>query len=72
MPAPKDQPVEVQCVPGSLPQGQFMPGLPSDGSSISVDAETAAAWIAAGYAKKVSIAAPAAAVVAPSDDKEID
>jgi len=72
MPAPKDELVQIQYVPGSLPQGQFVSGLPSDGSIISVNAETAAAWIAAGYAKKASTAAPAAAVVAPSDDKEID
>ena len=49
-----------------------MAGLPSDGSIISVKAEVAAVWIAAGYAKKASTAAPAAAVVAQSDDKEID
>jgi hypothetical protein len=72
MPVPKDELTEVQYVPGSLPQGQFMAGLPTDGSIISVNAETAAVWIAAGYAKKASTAAPAAAVVAPSDDKEID
>jgi len=72
MPAPKDDLVKMQYVPGSLPQGQFLAGLPTDGSIISVNAETAAVWIAAGYAKKASTAAPAAAVVAQSDDKEID
>jgi len=72
MPVPNEDLVQIQYVPGSLPQGQFMAGLPGDGSIISVNAQTAAVWIAAGYAKKASTAAPAAAVVAPSDDKEID
>jgi len=51
--------IDVQFVPGSLPQGEFVAGLPSDGSTISAPAVQAEAWIAAGIAKKVS-AAPAA------------
>lgn len=51
--------IDVQFVPGSLPQGEFVAGLPTDGSTISAPAVQAEAWIAAGIAKKVS-AAPAA------------
>lgn len=57
--------IDVQFVPGSIPQGEFVAGLPSDGSIISVPAVQAEAWIAAGIAQRVS-AAPAA------EDKEIE
>ena len=57
--------VDVQFVPGSLPQGEFVAGLPLDGSTISAPAVQAEAWIAAGIAKRVS-AAPAA------EDKETE
>jgi hypothetical protein len=56
--------IEVQYVADSLPQGEFVGGLPLDGSTISAPAALAQAWIAAGIAKPVS-AAPAA-----EDDKE--
>jgi hypothetical protein len=59
--------IEVQYVEGSLPRGEFVGGLPLDGSTISVPATIAQAWIKAGVAKPVNkIAAPAA------DDKEFD
>ncbi len=59
--------IEVQYVEGSLPRGEFLGGLPLDGSTISVPATIAQAWIKAGVAKPVNkIAAPAA------DDKEFD
>ena len=59
--------IEVQYVEGSLPSGEFVSGLPLDGSTISVPATIAQAWIQAGVAKPANkIAAPAA------DDKEFD
>jgi hypothetical protein len=70
MPAPKNQFTTVQFIANSLPQGEFMNGLPTDGSMITVDADVAATWIAAGCAKNVATAAPAAEVVATSDIKE--
>ncbi len=57
--------IDVQFVPGSLPQGEFVAGLPSDGSIISAPVVQAEAWIAAGIAQRVS-AAPAA------EDKETE
>jgi len=56
--------IEVQYVAGSLPQGEFVGGLPLDGSTISAPAALAQAWIAAGIAK------PASAAPAAEDDKE--
>jgi hypothetical protein len=53
----------VQFVPGSIPQGEFVAGLPSDGSIISAPAVQAEAWIAAGIAKRAATAA---------EDKEND
>jgi hypothetical protein len=70
MPAPKGEFVKVSFIAGSLPQGEFIGGLPTDGSIISADADIAAAWIAAGYARNASTAAPAAPAVAASDIKE--
>lgn len=59
--------IEVQYVEGSLPSGEFVSGLPLDGSTISVPATIAQAWIQAGVAKPANkIAAPAA------DEKEFD
>jgi hypothetical protein len=53
--------IEVQYVEGSLPSGEFVGGLPLDGSTISVPATIAQAWIQAGVAKPVNkTAAPAA------------
>lgn len=49
--------IEVQHVLGSLPQGEFVAGLPLDGSIISAPAVQAEAWIAAGIAKRVASAA---------------
>jgi hypothetical protein len=49
--------IEVQFVPGSLPQGEFVAGLPSDGSIISAPVVQAEAWIAAGIAKRAASAA---------------
>ena len=51
--------IDVAYVAGSLPQGEFVAGLPTDGSTISAPAVQAEAWIAAGIAKRIS-AAPAA------------
>lgn len=65
MPAPKrvNYPVishiAVRYVPGSLPRGEFVGGLPLDGATINAPAVLAEAWIAAGIAERVS-AAPAA------------
>ena len=56
--------IEVQYVADSLPQGEFVGGLPLDGSTISAPAAIAQAWIAAGIAK------PASAAPAAEDDKE--
>ena len=58
--------IDVQYVLGSLPQGEFVGGLPSDGSTISAPAVLAQAWIAAGIAK------PASAAPAAEDDKETE
>ena len=58
--------INVQYVLGSLPQGEFVGGLPSDGSTISAPAVLAQAWIAAGIAK------PASAAPAAEDDKETE
>jgi hypothetical protein len=53
--------IDVQYVEGSLPRGEFVGGLPLDGSTISVPANIAQAWIQAGVAKPVNkTAAPAA------------
>jgi len=49
--------IDVQFVPGSLPQGEFVAGLPSDGSIISAPVVQAEAWIAAGIAKRAATAA---------------
>ena len=49
--------IKVQFVPGSLPQGEFVAGLPSDGSIISAPVVQAEAWIAAGIAKRAASAA---------------
>ena len=57
--------IEVQYVEGSLPRGEFVGGLPLDGSTISVPATIAQAWIKAGVAKPVNKIAALAA-----DDKE--
>ena len=56
--------IDVCYIPGSLPQGEFVGGLPVDGSTISAPAALAQAWIAAGIAK------PASAAPAAEDDKE--
>ena len=58
--------IEVQYVDGSLPQGEFVGGLPLNGSTISAPAALAQAWIAAGIAK------PASAAPAAEDDKETE
>lgn len=62
MPAPKTPKtithIEVRYVAGSLPAGEFVGGLPTDGSTIAAPAELAEAWIAAGIATRVN-AAPA-------------
>jgi hypothetical protein len=49
--------IEVQYVLGSLPQGEFVAGLPLDGSIISAPAVQAEAWIASGIAKRAATAA---------------
>ena len=49
--------VDVVYVPGSLPQGEFVAGLPLDGSIISAPAAQAEAWIASGIAKRAASAA---------------
>ncbi|CAB4143955.1 hypothetical protein UFOVP461_3 [uncultured Caudovirales phage] len=56
--------IDVQYVADSLPQGEFVGGLPTNGSTISAPAALAQAWIAAGIAK------PASAAPAAEDDKE--
>ena len=58
--------IDVQYVAGALPQGEFVGGLPLDGSTISAPAAIAQAWIAAGIAK------PASAAHAAEDDKETE
>lgn len=71
MPAPKrlthptTSHIAVRYIHGSLPQGEFVGGLPLDGSTINAPAALAEAWIAAGIAQRVS-AAPAA------EDKETE
>ena len=60
MPAPKSSTIDIQYVEGSLPSGEFIGGLPLNGSTISVPADIAQAWIQAGVAKPVNkTAAPA-------------
>ena len=54
--------IDVQYVEGSLPRGEFIGGLPLDGSTISVPATIAQAWIQAGIAKPVNNAAAPAAI----------
>jgi hypothetical protein len=69
MPVPKQSEyktvshIDVQFVPGSIPQGEFVAGLPADGSIISAPVVQAEAWIAAGIAKRAATAA---------EDKEND
>ena len=60
--------IAVRYVPGSLPDGEFVGGLPSDGSIINAPAVQAEAWIASGIAERINNAAPAA----QADDKEND
>ena len=62
--------VKVSFVAGSLPKGEFIAGLPLDGSSVELPESVARALVSAGIAKSASVAAPAAQVVAKSDDKE--
>ena len=59
--------IAVRYVQGSLPAGEFVGGLPADGSIINAPAVQAEAWIAAGIAERVNNAALAA-----PDDKEND
>lgn len=59
--------IAVRYVQGSLPSGEFVGGLPADGSIINAPAVQAEAWIAAGIAERVNNAAQAA-----PDDKEND
>lgn len=68
MPAPKRiiSHIEVRYIQGSLPEGEFVGGLPLDGSTINAPAVLAEAWIASGIAQRVS-AAPAV-----EDDKETE
>jgi hypothetical protein len=71
MPVPKvlknNDEIAVQFVQGSLPSGEFVNGLPADGSTISVPATIAQAWIQAGVAKPANVSAAPAA-----DVKEFD
>jgi hypothetical protein len=60
--------IAVRYVQGSLPAGEFVGGLPSDGSIINAPAVQAEAWIAAGIAERVNNAA----LAAQADDKEND
>lgn len=55
--------MEVRYAKDSLQEGEFIAGLPKDGSSVIVPASIAQAWISAGVATPVKI-------VAISDDKE--
>lgn len=59
MPAPKSSSdtMEVRYVEDCLPEGEFFAGLPKDGSSVIVPASIAQAWISAGVATPVKIAA---------------
>lgn len=65
-----DTQVLVSFVAGSLPKGEFIAGLPADGSPVLLPAAEAQALISAGLAKSASAAAPAAQVVAERDVKE--
>lgn len=58
MPAPEKviSHIEVRYVQGSLAAGEFVGGLPLDGSTINAPAVLAEAWIAAGIAQRVSAA----------------
>lgn len=60
--------IPVRYIQGSLAHGEFVGGLPADGSIINAPAVQAEAWIAAGIAERVNNAAPAA----QADDKEND
>lgn len=72
MPAPKEKTpklishIDVRYVHGSLPPGEFVGGLPLDGSTISAPAALAEAWIAAGIATRVN------AALAVEADKETE
>jgi hypothetical protein len=55
--------MEVRYAKDSLQEGEFIAGLPKDGSSVIVPASIAQAWISAGVATPVKI-------VVISDDKE--
>ena len=55
--------MEVRYAEDSLPEGEFIAGLPKDGSSVIVPASIAQAWINAGVATPAKF-------VAVSDDKE--
>ena len=58
MPAPEKVigHIEVCYVQGSLAAGEFVGGLPLNGSTINAPAVLAEAWIAAGIAQRVSAA----------------
>jgi hypothetical protein len=58
----------VVAVPGALPDGQFVSGVPTDGSPVALPSDLARAYIEAGLVVPVKSAAPAAEV----DDKEIE
>lgn len=60
--------IAVRYVQGSLPKGEFVGGLPTDGSIINAPAVQAEAWIASGIAERVNNAA----LAAQADDKEND
>ena len=66
MPAPEKviSRIEVCYVQGLLAAGEFVGGLPLDGSTINAPAVLAEAWIAAGIAQRVS------AALAVKDNKE--
>jgi hypothetical protein len=59
----------VTFVAGSVPAGDFIAGLPMDGSVVHLPEQVAQSLISAGVAKPAS-AAKAAPVVALSDEKE--
>lgn len=59
--------IAVQFIQGSLPSGEFANGLPTDGSTISVPATIAQAWIQAGVARPAKENAAPAVI-----EKELD
>lgn len=62
----------IAYIVGTLPDGVFIPGLPADGTPVTLPADDAAVFIKAGVARPAGSAAPAAVAAVSDDGEEID